>query len=182
MQNFIVNVADTHGIVEASELLHARSAEARTGIRNAKMPSIEERFWSKVNKNGPLWNGTPCWEWQGTRYHDEYGQFSIGGRKVRAHRFSYEYFKGPIPEGLEPDHLCRNHACVNPRHLETVSRSVNLRRGIGPALAALRQTAKTHCPHGHEYTESNTYGWNGWRHCRACRRNRDRGRNETDIR
>lgn len=84
----------------------------------------------------------------------------------QAHRVAYELLIGPIAAGLELDHLCRTHACVNPAHLEPVTGQVNLLRGVGfPATNA----AKTHCPQGHEYTAENTY-WSkkGQRGCRAC--------------
>jgi len=79
-----------------------------------------------------------------------------------AHRFSYEYFIAPIPDGLEIDHLCRNRACVSPTHLEPVTRQENHRRGIGAA-------GRDFCKYGHAYTDVNTYRYNGSRLCRLCR-------------
>lgn len=70
---------------------------------------------------------TGCWLTPVVR-RDGYGQISVKGKVHRAHRFYYEYLKGPVPEGLDLDHLCRNRACVNPDHLEPVTRQVNLRR------------------------------------------------------
>jgi hypothetical protein len=84
----------------------------------------ESRFLSKVLKHPD-----GCWEWTAGRSGGPgYGAFSLGQRKVGAHRWSYENFVGPIPEGLELDHLCRNPGCVNPDHLEPVTRSENIRR------------------------------------------------------
>lgn len=77
---------------------------------------------------------TPCWTWQ---YHVSvygYGRARVGGKSVPAHRMMYERYKGPIPSGLEPDHLCRNRKCVNPDHLEPVTRAVNLQRGAKARL------------------------------------------------
>lgn len=74
-------------------------------------------------------NDTDCWLWQGVLTNG-YGVTSRNGRGMRAHRAFYEDFIGPIPDGLEIDHLCRNRACVNPGHLEPVSRMENIRRGF----------------------------------------------------
>lgn len=132
-----------------------------------------DRFWSKVHF-GP----GECWEWTGARNQDGYGIFHVPGtlnRVIRAHRFAYETFIGPIPEGLELDHLCRNHACVNPDHVEVVTNQENSRRGIAGIVNAQRQRAKTHCPRGHPYDEVNTLvRSNGRRECLTCKRARNR--------
>lgn len=104
-----------------------------------------------------------CWEWTGTRNYLGYGHFWNGSRVVGAHRWSYEYHTAPIPDGLEIDHLCRNRACVNPEHLESVTRAENNRRAAA---------AQTHCKWGHEYTPENTAYRAGYRKCRTCRRAR----------
>jgi hypothetical protein len=72
---------------------------------------------------------TPCWIWQGTRTVNDYGQLRVGNRSIRAHRFFYEQMVGSVPDGLVLDHLCRVHACVNPKHLEPVTDAENVRRG-----------------------------------------------------
>lgn len=85
-----------------------------------------------------------------------------------AHRWSYEYHRAEIPEGLQIDHLCRNRLCVNPWHLEPVSGEVNRQRYAD---------SFTHCPRGHEYTPENTYAATDKQHgkqCRTCRREADR--------
>lgn len=107
-----------------------------------------------------------CWEWQGQKASRGYGYFWDGKRQVYAHRFAYEYYKGNILIDLEVDHLCRNHACVNPDHLELVTHQENCQRG----LIGINQRVKTHCPHGHPYTEANIYHYKGGRFCRACSR------------
>ncbi len=82
-----------------------------------------ERFWSKVAKT------KDCWEWTAARAGGGYGRFYLDGHLVQAHRFAYEVERGPVPDGLVLDHLCRNTACVRPDHLEAVEHGENLRRG-----------------------------------------------------
>lgn len=118
-----------------------------------------------------------CWEWQAARSQG-YGKYvqrtSRPKKYVGAHRFSYEFFVGPIPEGLQIDHLCRNRACVNPAHLEPVTNQENSRRGAKGRLVTV-------CAQGHHYDEANTgYKKSGRRYCRACakeamRRKREAG-------
>lgn len=125
-----------------------------------------QRFLSKIDVvQGPL--ETACWVWTGQVMSNGYGNFWAYGRKRRAHRFSYQTFKGAIPTGLEPDHLCRNRACVNSEHLELVTRSENNRRGL---LGVLRKEVQTHCKRGHPFDEANTsVDAKGHRTCRICR-------------
>ncbi len=102
---------------------------------------------------------------------DGYGQIWVTDRHCGAHRIAYEVYRGPIDTGLSIDHLCRNRACINPCHLETVTTRVNLMRGVGLAATNSR---KTECKRGHPFTPENTYTVNngrGWRGCRICRSN-----------
>lgn len=77
----------------------------------------------------------PCWTWTGSKYPAGYGSIAAGGKhggNLLTHRVAYELWKGPIPAGLDIDHLCRNRACCNPAHLEAVTRRENLARGAHP--------------------------------------------------
>ena len=119
-----------------------------------------------------------CWQWNAFIDAYGYGRFSVGGRMRLAHRAAYEGLVGPIPAGLDIDHLCRNRACVNPDHLEPVTRSENLSRS--PLMA--RGQDKTHCPLGHGYTPENTrITTQGARACRTCERARNREKARAGI-
>ena len=106
-----------------------------------------------------------CWEWLAGKDPSGYGSVRWEGRTRGAHRVAYEVLVGPVPDGLELDHLCRNRACINPAHLEPVTRRENVRRGFGPAGICAR---RTHCPRGHAYDQPNTLLYRGKRYCRAC--------------
>ncbi len=122
-----------------------------------------------------------CWEWRGGLMKNGYGQVhvTVDGKKRNfyTHRVGYEFFGGPIPEGLQIDHLCRNRCCWNPAHLECVTGAVNRSRGMGPSLTSARLSARTHCKYGHEFTPENIYrDTRGARQCRVCNRRRWRAR------
>lgn len=124
---------------------------------------IAERLWARVQKA----DEPGCWLWLGAVNENGYGRMGAGGRSdgtPYVHRVSWELERGPIPEGMTIDHLCLVKTCVNPAHLELVTLAENIRRA---------KRRLTHCKHGHEFTEENTY----WRKecrrmCRACRTER----------
>ncbi len=130
--------------------------------------TVTDRFWAKVEKRP---NG--CWIWTASDDGKGYGRFWICGKQfVRAHRFAYEMLVGQIPDGMQIDHLCREHRCVNPDHLELVTNRENQLRGIGFVAENAR---KTQCKNGHEFNDANTIfrrvrGNNVRRDCRACQR------------
>jgi len=147
--------------------LRNRDSQGRysTGANAVNTIPVEGRFWAKVDRKGP----DDCWIWRASLM-DGYGRLKINGRHVRASRFAYELLVGPIPEGLEPDHLCRNRACVNPAHIEPVTHQINDLRGVGVGALNAR---KAHCPQGHPYDLLNTYiSPSGGRFCRVCQRTR----------
>lgn len=131
------------------------------------------RFWAKVNKDGPVPpmrpDLGPCWLWTACISGNGYGHFN----RNSAHRWSYIEANGPIPKGLEPDHLCRNRRCVRPTHLEAVTHRENVLRG--QSLSA-ENAAKTNCPQGHAYSGSNLKmdEARGIRLCRICCNRRTR--------
>ena len=115
-----------------------------------------------------------CWEWQGSMMASGYGRMYLGKRgnkpvagkwSTLAHRMAYSLWRGPIPDGLVIDHLCRTRSCCNPSHMEPVTQAENARR----ANATI-----TECPSGHDYTPENTYYDAGSRKCRTCVLDRQR--------
>ena len=132
---------------------------------------LAERFWKKVEI--PAY-GSSCWVWKAARTPPGYALFGVGGANRYAHRVAFENLRGKIPPGKEIDHECRNRACVNPWHLRTVSHRENMLCGESNAA---KNSRKTHCKWGHEFSEANTLkvklknGQVG-RKCRECGRNR----------
>ena len=122
-------------------------------------------FWKKVNKDAE----DGCWEWTASRNKQNtgYGQFGIRGKIMQAHRVSYTWANGPVPDGLELDHLCRNKVCVNPDHLEAVDRRTNQLRTNNPMVAVHRSGL---CAKGlHKIEGFNIeYMANGNKRCKAC--------------
>lgn len=117
-----------------------------------------------------------CCEWQAYKKDTGYGLVRVGGRTMQAHRASYECLVGPIPSGMEIDHLCRNRSCINPRHLEPVTKRENQMRGMAPGILIYKSGK---CAAGHQMSGSNLYiSPNGKRGCRQCMRSATRRYNE----
>ena len=132
---------------------------------------LPDRFWSKVRVAE-----TGCWEWQGHLPKDGYGRLYWRSAHRLAHRVAYSVLVGPIPASLQIDHLCRNHRCVNPAHLEVVTSRVNTLRGTSPSAV---NATKTHCPKGHPLTPENNRTDRakiGERACRKCAQEYERRR------
>lgn len=139
-----------------------------TPLKPFVLLTSREKFESRVNKT------ETCWLWTGAK-SGGYGHIWLTGIGHRmAHRVNYEYHVGPIPEGLDLDHLCRVRACVNPSHLEPVTHQENVLRGEAPTAV---NAAKVECVRGHAFTERNTYMSNGSRVCRTCTKLRAKKRN-----
>jgi hypothetical protein len=134
---------------------------------DSNMKTLMDRLMSKISPEP----NSGCWLWLST-CSDGYGQIRKDGKYVQAHRVAYELIRGPIPIGLELDHLCRVRCCVNPFHLEAVTHPENLRRSplVGKHQNRSNQNRnKTHCPYGHPLDGTNK---RGDRYCRECNRHR----------
>lgn len=133
-------------------------------IANMQGKPLAERLWSNIKTDGE------CWVWKRGKTRAGYGTIGYFGKTYYTHRLSYELMVGPIPDGLELDHLCFNRLCCNPWHLEPVTSEVNKRR-------MLDRNTKMQCPQGHPYEGSNVIvELDGSRRCRACRKAYDRKR------
>lgn len=128
-----------------------------------EVPRLFEKFWAQVDPSGD------CWDWTGFKTSEGYGRLHWGDNSTFVHRLVWELMVGPIPPGLEIDHRCFNEGCVNPDHLEPVTRRENLLRRRGSKSRAFQFTLRTHCPRLHPYDEINTH-WTrkGHRQCKAC--------------
>jgi hypothetical protein len=131
--------------------------------------------------------GTPCWLWTGAKWNRGYGYFYVlcmkradGSRltqRMGAHKVMWEHVNGPVPKGLELDHLCREPRCVNPKHLEAVTHAENVKRGE----AGLHNPVKTHCSNGHVYDEVGFYIIKSdprgqYRRCKRCHADKAKAR------
>lgn len=131
-----------------------------------KYPPARERFEARIDRSGD------CWLWTGHTRPNGYGCFRVGRKQTSVHRFAYEEFVGPIPEGMHVDHLCRVRSCANPLHLELVSPRENVLRGEAPTVQLFRDDV---CKQGHALVGDNVYVWDKrptQRICKTCRNQR----------
>lgn len=128
----------------------------------AALPALPARLSAKITPEPcPVIGLDPwCWIWTGAHTSKSYGSASHEGRVWSAHKLAYTLLIGPVPDGLQLDHLCRCKSCCNPAHLEPVTARMNL----------LRAVRKESCVRGHEYTPENTIPKKGGsqRNCRTC--------------
>jgi len=136
-------------------------------VRSIEADPLEAFLWRRTSPEP----NTGCWLWTGAVNEGGYGTINHPRRGGKfAHRVAFAHWRGPIPAGMDLDHLCRVRCCVNPEHLEPVTRQENIRRGRVGEATAERQRGRTHCKRGHEFTPANTIiRKNGVRNCRACR-------------
>ena len=172
--------------ISDSELLHG------SWLDIPPRETIHQRFLQYVEQSDG------CWNWTGSRLGN-YGGFHVrrlqderGSTRVSAHRWSFTYYKGNIPDGLVLDHLCGNTLCVNPEHLEPVTQAENLRRAharqprgyAGTRYISQRKPldAGEFCNKGlHPWTTENVwFKSNGTRVCRPCKREYERTRRKRE--
>ncbi len=144
-------------------------------MRGVSVGDVAERLRAKTVPD----KKSSCWIWVGHVKKNGYGAMSVkdnGAWKTKvAHRLWFEVAVGPIPAGLDLDHKCRNRRCVNPGHLEPVTRSENLRRS--PLMSLNHHSrAKQHCPAGHPYSGKNIRGQRICHLCQAETQRRHRNR------
>ena len=138
---------------------------------------VRENIKDRIERHSVQIPFSGCWIWTGADDNLGYGRIGMQGQARLAHRISYQYFVGDIPKGLELDHLCRVTSCINPNHLEPVTRKVNTDRGRCAETHKIRFANMTHCKRGHEFTEENTYiavqKTRSFRNCKTCQKLND---------
>ena len=179
--------ANTHvratGFRTCKACLIIRQRGYKAGAASMAYQTPEQCFWAKVAIFPNLGPDGECWEWKGALSKSGYGQTRINGAQIRAHRYAYAAFNGPIPEGLFVMHSCDNRKCVNPAHLSTGTHTDNMRDCA--AKGRTKEQKKTHCVKGHEFTSDNTIirggQASGVRQCRTCQHIAKKKRNITQT-
>lgn len=149
----------------------------KRGIKGFVIVPIAERFWAKVERR----SDSECWPWLGATDQNGYGQMYVNGHNRKATKIAWELFNAAdFPDGKDACHSCDNPNCVNPRHIWPGTHKENMvdarAKGRLSPIEKFARTRdqlppKTFCPHGHEYTEENTYVTpRGTKVCLICRR------------
>ena len=130
-----------------------------------------DRFWERVT----VGSENDCWPREAARISGGYTMIRVDGKRVLSHRFSFELHHRKLEAGEKVLHSCDNPPCVNPAHLRAGTQKDNMDDMNGRNRNG--HSAKTHCPFGHAYDDLNTYvDPSGRRHCKPCRRARDKAR------
>jgi HNH endonuclease len=132
---------------------------------------VRDRDKARLQRKFTITDG--CWEWVGSFDGKGYGKFFLAGKSYRAHRVTYEFYVGPIPDGLVIDHLCRNKRCVNPEHMEPVTQVENAKRGMYTEFCKAGL-------HSLEDERNLLASKNGRRRCKHCCAARQRARYQND--
>lgn len=135
--------------------------------------------WQTAEAFGPDFNGSPCMYLLKAPEREGYVrlQLTSGGKRGEAHRLMYEWMIGPIPPGLQLDHLCNNTGCVNPWHCEPKTGRANVLRGMAVSAIAAR---RERCIHNHEFSPAKP-GGDRKRICKTCKRDERRRRTEREM-
>lgn len=142
---------------------------------SSKNRNTHEKILAKIAVSDQGYE-SPCWLWTGALTGNKYSRIVINYKSLYGHRYFYTYYKGPVPEGLVIDHLCKIRHCCNPDHLEAVSQKENVARGLLRETNLQRHAERTHCKHGHVFDRRTTKQ----RYCSICARvNMDRFLNKT---
>lgn len=155
---------------------HADSVNSRA-LCQLSYPGSEAPIVRRLARRVVVDPDTGCWLWTGALNGKGYGQIGVEGRSRSTHRVAYEALVGPIPDGLQLDHLCRVRHCANPEHLEPVTGAENLARS--PLMGS-----KTHCLRGHPLSGFNVIRNGNRRYCREChcaRKRTNSGRTSSDY-
>lgn len=137
------------------------------------IPELTEQEMTRLKRDITRDALTGCHLWTGAKSTSGYGQAHVSGVATTVHRISWTQTNGPIPAGLQLDHLCRTRNCVNPEHLELVTNRTNALRGTG--ITAVN-AHKTDCKRGHSLTGANLVTRDNTRRCASCRKAYDMSR------
>jgi hypothetical protein len=131
------------------------------------MKQYNDCFLSRINKMGSYCEklNSRCWEFNGSDNGEGYKRVYVSGKSEYAHRYAYREFVGEIPENMTIDHLCRNRGCVNPGHLEVVTRAENVSRRV-----SIPPRGGGRCKNGHALTEDNIRMSRNSVICKTCQR------------